>query len=86
MAVVGRILVGAGDATVFVSLIRLVSSWFSGRIVPQLSQWIGNIGQLGQVLSALPFAWILRTYGLDAGLRVCGHGLRARAGSRRSSP
>ncbi|MET0784194.1 MAG: MFS transporter [Leifsonia flava] len=63
VAVIGRILVGAGDATVFVSLIRLVSSWFSGRIVPQLSQWVGNIGQLGQVLSALPFAWILRSYG-----------------------
>lgn len=63
VAVVGRILVGAGDATVFVSLIRLVSSWFSGRIVPQLSQWVGNIGQLGQVLSALPFAWLLRNEG-----------------------
>jgi sugar phosphate permease len=63
VAVIGRILVGAGDATVFVSLIRLVSSWFSGRIVPQLSQWVGNIGQLGQVLSALPFAFILREYG-----------------------
>ncbi|MET0974934.1 MAG: MFS transporter [Leifsonia sp.] len=66
MAVIGRILVGAGDATVFVSLIRLVSSWFSGRIVPQLSQWVGNIGQLGQVLSALPFAWILREFGWTA--------------------
>ncbi|MFC6355677.1 MFS transporter [Luethyella okanaganae] len=63
VAIVGRILVGAGDSTLFISLIRLISSWFSGRAVPQLSQWTGNIGQLGQVLSAVPLAWILHGYG-----------------------
>lgn len=63
IAVLGRILVGAGDATVFTSLMRLTNSWFSGRIVPQLSQWIGNIGQLGQVVSAVPFAIILHQSG-----------------------
>ena len=63
VAVIGRILVGAGDATIFISMIRLISSWFSGRIVPLLSQWMGNIGQLGQVLSAIPLAWLLHTSG-----------------------
>jgi len=63
IAVVGRMLVGAGDATIFISMIRLITSWFSGRIVPQLSQWFGNIGQLGQVLSAVPLAWILHSWG-----------------------
>ncbi|MDQ1582156.1 MAG: hypothetical protein QOF36_210 [Microbacteriaceae bacterium] len=63
VAVVGRILVGAGDAAIFTSLIRLVSSWFQGRIVPQLSQWVANIGQLGQVVSAVPFAIILHESG-----------------------
>ena len=63
VAVIGRILVGAGDATIFISMIRLISSWFTGRIVPQLSQWLGNIGQLGQVLSAVPLAWILHDFG-----------------------
>ena len=63
IAIVGRILVGAGDATVFTSLMRLVNSWFRGRIVPQLSQWIGNVGQLGQVLSAVPFALLLHLSG-----------------------
>lgn len=63
IAVIGRILVGAGDAAIFISLIRLISSWFSGPIVPQLSQWVGNIGQLGQVLSAVPLAWVLHSYG-----------------------
>jgi len=63
VAVAGRVLVGAGDAMIFTCLIRLVNSWFSGRIVPQLSQWVGNIGQLGQVLSAVPFAFVLHESG-----------------------
>ncbi|MBB5641176.1 MFS transporter [Cryobacterium roopkundense] len=63
VAIVGRILVGAGDAAIFISMIRLISSWFSGRIVPLLSQWMGNIGQLGQVLSAIPLAWLLHIGG-----------------------
>jgi len=63
VAVIGRILVGAGDAAIFISMIRLISSWFSGRVVPLLSQWMGNIGQLGQVLSAIPLAWLLHVGG-----------------------
>jgi MFS family permease len=63
VAIIGRILVGAGDATVFTSLMRLTNSWFRGRLVPQLSQWIGNVGQLGQVLSAIPFALLLHLSG-----------------------
>jgi len=66
VAVVGRILVGAGDATIFISMIRLIGSWFTGRSVPQLSQWLGNIGQLGQVMSAVPLAWVLHTWGWTA--------------------
>jgi MFS family permease len=63
LAILGRILVGTGDAAVFISVIRLTSSWFQGRIVPQLSQWTGNIGQLGQILSAIPFAIVLHSLG-----------------------
>ncbi|RNE62348.1 MFS transporter [Cryobacterium tepidiphilum] len=66
VAVIGRILVGAGDATIFISVIRLINSWFTGRLVPPLSQWMGNIGQLGQVLSAVPLAWVLHISGWTA--------------------
>lgn len=66
VAIAGRVLVGAGDAAVFISLIRLINSWFQGRTVPLLSQWTGNVGAIGQILSALPFAWILH----DAGWSV----------------
>ncbi|WP_437584978.1 MFS transporter [Paramicrobacterium sp. CJ85] len=65
VAALGRMLVGIGDAGIFVSVLRLVNFWFSGPIVPQLSQWTGNIGQLGQVLSAVPFAWVLNTFGWE---------------------
>ena len=63
IAILGRILVGAGDALTFISVIRLLASWFRGRILPQVSQWTGNIGQLGQVLSALPLSLLLHRYG-----------------------
>ena len=63
VAVVGRVLVGAGDALTFISVIRLLTAWFSGRILPQVSQWTGNIGQLGQVLSAIPLSIVLQQFG-----------------------
>jgi sugar phosphate permease len=64
-AIFGRILVGAGDAMTFISVIRLLASWFSGRILPQLSQWTGNIGALGQVLSAIPLSLALHGLGWE---------------------
>jgi MFS family permease len=62
-AVVGRVLVGAGDAMTFISVIRLLPMWFSGRILPQISQWTGNLGQVGQIASAFPFALLLHSAG-----------------------
>jgi sugar phosphate permease len=59
LAVVGRVLVGGGDATTFIAVLRLVATWFPGPRVPLLNQWVGNVGQLGQVLSAVPFAALL---------------------------
>lgn len=63
LAAGGRVLVGAGDAALFTSIIRLVNSWYSGRRVPLLTQWVGNIGQLGQIVSAVPFAFLLHQSG-----------------------
>jgi sugar phosphate permease len=63
IAILGRLLVGAGDAMTFISVIRLLTSWFSGRILPQISQWTGNIGSLGQVLSAIPLSFALHEFG-----------------------
>jgi sugar phosphate permease len=63
VAVVGRILVGAGDAMTFISVLRLLAGWFTPRRLPQLSQWVGTLGQSGQLLSAIPLAAALRISG-----------------------
>jgi MFS family permease len=59
VAVLARVLVGAGDALTFISVLSVVSSWFPARRVPLMTQLTGLIGQLGQVLSAVPLAAVL---------------------------
>jgi MFS family permease len=59
----GRVLVGAGDALTFVSVVRLVPAWFAVRRVPLLTQLTGSIGQLGQVISAVPLVALLHAAG-----------------------
>lgn len=61
--IAGRSLVGAGDALTFISVLRLLPAWFPAPKVPILTQWTGIIGQLGQIASAIPFAFVLRSYG-----------------------
>jgi len=63
VAIVGRVLVGAGDAMTFISAIRLLASWFEGRTLPILSQLLGTVGQMGQILSAFPLAIALHAWG-----------------------
>jgi MFS family permease len=55
----GRILVGVGDAFTFISLIRLINGWYSGQAASRLQQLLGNAGQIGQIVSAVPFALVL---------------------------
>ncbi|MCU1414711.1 MAG: transporter [Microbacteriaceae bacterium] len=76
LAIIGRILVGAGDAMTFISVVRLLATWFSGRTLPVLSQWTGNIGQLGQVLSAIPLSLLLHSLGWTPAF-LAGAGLSA---------
>ena len=59
LAIVGRVLLGAGDAMTFISVLRLLPNWFSGRRLPIVSQWVGTLGQLGQILSAVPLTLLL---------------------------
>ncbi len=61
LAVLGRVLVGLGDAFTFISMIRLINGWYQGRAASRLQQWLGNLGQMGQVVSAIPFAFLLHT-------------------------
>ncbi|MEH6796973.1 MAG: MFS transporter [Rhodococcus sp. (in: high G+C Gram-positive bacteria)] len=59
VAVAARAFVGVGDALTFISVLRLVPVWFTPRRVPIVSQLTGLLGQLGQVLSAVPFLILL---------------------------
>jgi len=58
-AVAARVLVGAGDAMTFISVLRVVSSWFPGQVIPLITQLTGILGQLGSVLAAYPLVALL---------------------------
>lgn len=58
-AIAARAVLGLGDALTFISVLRLVPHWFSARQVPLVTQLTGICGQLGQVLSAIPFFSLL---------------------------
>ncbi|MCB0936644.1 MAG: MFS transporter [Mycobacterium sp.] len=58
-AIGARAVVGLGDAFTFISVLRLVPHWFSPRQIPLVTQLTGISGQLGQVLSAVPFLSLL---------------------------
>jgi MFS family permease len=59
-AVVARVLVGAGDAMTFISVLRLVQAWFTGRTVPVVTQLTGILGQVGSIVAAYPLVALLR--------------------------
>jgi MFS family permease len=66
VAIGARAVVGLGDAVTFISVLRLVPHWFRPKQVPLVTQLTGICGQLGQVLSAVPFLALL----LDSGWTV----------------
>ncbi|CAB4917188.1 unannotated protein [freshwater metagenome] len=62
-AVAARAVVGAGDAMVFVSVIRLVTVWFLVRQGPMVTQLTGLSGQLGAIAAAGPLSYLLHDLG-----------------------
>jgi len=62
-AIAARAVVGLGDAVTFISVLRLVPHWFAPKRVPLVTQLTGICGQLGQVLSAVPFLALLTAEG-----------------------
>jgi sugar phosphate permease len=62
-AVLARAVLGAGDAMVFVSVLRLVAVWFLVRQGPGVAQLTGQLGQLGAVAAAAPLSWALHSLG-----------------------
>lgn len=62
-AIAARAVLGLGDALTFISVLRLVPHWFTPKQIPLVTQLTGICGQLGQVLSAVPFLAILGVAG-----------------------
>ncbi|WP_395103419.1 nitrate/nitrite transporter [Actinomadura sp. SCN-SB] len=65
-AIAARVLVGAGDAMTFISVLGVVTRWFAPKRIPVVTQLTGLLGQLGQVLSAVPLAALLHGPGWTA--------------------
>jgi len=62
-AVGARAVIGAGDAMIFGSVIRLVTLWFLVRQIPLVTQLTGQIGQLGAIAAAGPLSFALHSLG-----------------------
>jgi MFS family permease len=75
-AVAARAVLGAGDAMIFVSVLRLVSAWFLVRQSALVTQLTGQIGQLGAIIAAAPLSLALhhlgwtRTFGLGSAVGI----------------
>ena len=62
-AVLARVLVGAGDAMTFISVLRVVAVWFPSRQAPLITQLTGVLGQVGQIAATYPLVALLRHVG-----------------------
>jgi MFS family permease len=76
VAIAARMLLGAGDAMVFPSVLRLIATWFPTQRAPVMVQFTGIFGQLGQIVAIIPLAALLHattwsiTFGSVAGLGI----------------
>ncbi len=67
LAIGARVFLGAGDATVFPSILRVIGLRFPRRIAPVVVQVTGLLGQFGQIISVIPFAIFVRAVGWSPG-------------------
>ncbi|MFL6138758.1 MAG: nitrate/nitrite transporter [Frankiaceae bacterium] len=72
LAIAARVLVGAGDAMTFISVLRLVPAWFPSRQAAVVTQLTGILGQLGQVAAAFPLLYLLHHTGWTRSFLVAG--------------
>lgn len=63
IAIGARVLIGLGDASAFLSVMRILPLWFPMRRTPIFSQLTAALGQIGQFISAVPFLQLLNASG-----------------------
>jgi predicted MFS family arabinose efflux permease len=64
VGIVGRVLVGVGDALTFINVIRLAQTWFPASRQAMLVALTGAAGALGQLVSTVPLEAALTHAGL----------------------
>ena len=52
-AIIARVFIGGGDAVIFTSVLRLVSSWFPMMRIPLFTQFTGQLGQIGAMAATV---------------------------------
>lgn len=67
LAIIARILVGAGDACIFICVMRMLGEWFPVRTLPIVGQLTGQIGQGGQIISVVPLSLAVGNFGWMGG-------------------
>lgn len=68
--VLGRFITTAGIGVVFVSLIKIQSTWFRAREFATMSGLITLFGNSGSLLSATPMAFVVETWGWRAAFSI----------------
>jgi len=63
VAYLGRFLVGLGVSVIFVSILKIVSHWFSPRQFGTMSGITLLVGNAGAVLAATPLAYVVTMWG-----------------------
>lgn len=56
LVILARVLVGAGDACTFISVMRVLGEWFPVRQLPVVSQITALLGQAGQLVAVTPLS------------------------------
>ena len=75
IAILARVLIGAGDASAFLSAMRLLPAWFPLKVTPLFTQLTAGLGQIGQFVSAVPFLMLLHAEGWTAAFLALGSGI-----------
>lgn len=61
--IAARVVLGAGDAMTFISVVRLIGLWMTPRGVALYTQLTGTVGQIGGIAAAVPLSALLQAKG-----------------------
>jgi predicted MFS family arabinose efflux permease len=71
-AIAARVMVGCGDALIFICVLRLIASWYPESSVAWMNQATGLVGQVGALVATVPMTAALAHLGWADTYRVAG--------------